>query len=60
MIVTVEAPAAHLYFVQLHMAYETTRYSDNFFDLLPGERRTIVLRDASGRLRARDVTVRSC
>ena len=60
LIVTIEAPAAYLYFVQLHTPYETTRYSDNFFDLLPGERRTIAVRDASGRLRAGDVTVRSC
>ena len=48
---------AYAYFVHLAVPEETTRFSDNYFDLEPGESRTIVVSSARGRLAAETVSV---
>jgi beta-mannosidase len=55
--VTLRAPA-YAYFVNLEVPDEATRYSDNFFDLEPGEARTISVTNARRPLRPETVAVR--
>ena len=45
------------YLVRLSTGKESTRFSDNFFDLEPGESRTISLTDQESSIRADDVSV---
>ena len=56
--VTVIAPA-YAYFTHLLTPHGWTRFSDNYFDLRPGERRVITVSNAGVELRPEDVTVRS-
>jgi beta-mannosidase len=56
--VTLTAPTYAL-FVHLLVPYGWTRFSDNYFDLLPGEARTIMISNPDVVLRPEDVTVRS-
>ena len=51
--------AAYAYFVHLIVPDESVRYSDNYFDLAPGESRAIVVTRPGGRLTPDMVTVRS-
>jgi len=55
---TVTAPAYAL-FAHLLVPHGWTRFSDNYFDLLPGESRTIMISNANAALRPEDVTARS-
>jgi beta-mannosidase len=57
--VTLQAPG-YAYFVHLEVPDEATRYSDNFFDLEPGEGRTICVTNAKRPLRPEMVEVRWC
>lgn len=52
--VTVEAVGSHARMVKLDLPQGNIRFSDNFFDLLPGERRTVTLTDAAGSAAALD------
>jgi len=57
---TVEArfvARTYAYFVHLEVPLEDTRYSDNYFDLLPGEERAIVIRNAVKGITAGQVKV---
>jgi len=56
--VTITAPG-YLYFVHLIEPHEKTRYSDNYFDLRAGEKRTIEVVNRDVALKPEDVTVRS-
>ena len=56
--VTLQAPAYTL-FAHLIVPHGWTRFSDNHFDLLAGERRTITVSNPDVVLRPEDVTVRS-
>jgi len=49
---------AYALFAHLLVPHGWTRFSDNHFDLLPGERRTITVSNADVVLRPQDVTVR--
>lgn len=49
---------AYLYFVHLLVADERTRFSDNYFDLAGGEKRTVLVRNESAPLGRDDVVVR--
>jgi beta-mannosidase len=42
--------SVYAYFVHLSVPDETARFSDNYFDLEPGEKRTIIVSSARGRL----------
>jgi beta-mannosidase len=48
----------YAYFVHVITPDETARFSDNYFDLEPGESRTIVVRSQEGTLTPEMVTVR--
>ena len=50
--------SGYAFFVNLHVPDEHTTYSDNFFDLEPGETRTITVANATRPLSAEDVTIR--
>ena len=56
--ITVSAPA-YAYFTHILVPHGWTRFSDNYFDLRPGERRTIKVSNAGVELKPEDVTVRS-
>ena len=49
--------AAYAYFVHLVVPHEATRFSDNYFDLEPGERRTITITNSAVPLSPDGVTV---
>ena len=49
---------AYLYFVHLLVADERTRFSDNYFDLAGGEKRTVRITNESAPLGRDDVVVR--
>jgi beta-mannosidase len=51
--------SAYTLFAHLLTPHGWTRFSDNYFDMLPGERRTIVISNPDIDLRPGDVTVRS-
>jgi beta-mannosidase len=55
--VRLEAPA-YAYFVHLEVPDEATRFSDNYFDLKPGEERTISVTNTRVSLRPEAVEVR--
>jgi beta-mannosidase len=58
--VTLEAPAgAYAYFVNIGVPHAGTKFSDNFFDLEPGERRTIAVTNSAHPLSPQDLTIRS-
>jgi beta-mannosidase len=48
----------YAYFVHVSVPDETAWFSDNYFELEPGEERTIVVTVAAGSLRPEDVAVR--
>lgn len=50
-------PTAYDMLVHLTTPYEGTRYSDNYFDLAPGERRMIMVTNAETDLRPEDITL---
>src|SRR5205085_354805 len=53
--IQLHAPATrYVYFAHVTSPHETTRFSDNYFDLLPGEAREIVANDPTRSLRAED------
>ena len=53
--ITLQAPAdRYVYFAHVTSPHETTRFSDNFFDLLPGEAREIRVTDPTRPLTAGD------
>jgi beta-mannosidase len=54
------AAASYLYFVHLLVPFEETHFSDNYFDLRAGQRRTIRVTNAARDLTPDDVTVRCC
>jgi beta-mannosidase len=56
--VTVSA-SSYAYFTHLLVPHGWTRFSDNYFDLRPGERRVITVSNAGVALRPEDVVVRS-
>lgn len=56
LLVELVAPA-HLYFVHLRVPQDWTHFSDNYFDMRPGQRRTIVVRHDSVALRPSDIKV---
>jgi hypothetical protein len=41
-----ESTSGYAFFVSLQVPYATTRYSDNYFDLLLGEQCTVVVTNA--------------
>jgi hypothetical protein len=49
--------AGYAYFVHLSVPDEVARLSDNYFDLEPGERRTVVVTSELGSLTPEMVTV---
>ena len=49
----------YAYFVNLSVPHEGTDYSDNYFDLEPGEQRTITVTNANVPLRPDMLTVKS-
>jgi beta-mannosidase len=49
---------AYAYFVHLEVPDEATRFSDNYFDLKPGEERTISVTNEKRALKAEDMKVR--
>jgi beta-mannosidase len=51
--------ATYAFFVHVIVPDEATRFSDNYFDLEPGETRTITVRNAARRIMPEMVTVRS-
>ena len=55
--VRLEAPA-YAYFVHLEVPHEATRYSNNYFDLEPGQERTLSVTNEKRSLKAENVTVR--
>ena len=55
--VRLETPA-YAYFVHLEIPAEDTRFSDNYFDLKPGEERTISVTNPRVSLRPEAVEVR--
>jgi beta-mannosidase len=55
--VRLEAPA-YAYFVNLEVPDEATRFSDNYFDLAPGERREVLVTNERPRIRPEMVRVR--
>lgn len=58
--VSITAPADHYaYFVHVTAPHEATRFEDNYFDLEPGECRTIAVTNASAPISASDLTVRA-
>jgi beta-mannosidase len=52
--------AGYAYFVHLEVPDDAARFSDNFFDLEPGEERTIFVTNAKRPLRSEMVEVRWC
>ena len=50
--------SAYAYFVHLEVPDEATRFSDNYFDLKPGEERTISVTNTRVSLRPEAVEVR--
>ena len=50
--------SAYAYFVHLEVPAEATRFSDNYFDLKPGEERTISVTNEKRALKAEDIKVR--
>jgi beta-mannosidase len=46
------------YFVHLVVPFEDTVFSDNYFDLLPGETRVVGIMNSAREVRSEDVTVR--
>lgn len=57
--VTLDAPA-YLVFVHLLVSSETAQFSDNYFDMAAGERRTVQIVDPIRPLHAENVVIRSC
>ncbi|NDJ75990.1 MAG: glycoside hydrolase family 2 protein, partial [Chloroflexi bacterium] len=57
--VTLRADAAYAYFVHLIVPHEATRFSDNYFDLIPGEERSIRVSNAEVELKPDMVTVKA-
>jgi beta-mannosidase len=58
--VAITAPAdAYAYFVHINATPERTRFTDNYFDLEPGEQRTITVSNASHPLTPADLTIKS-
>jgi beta-mannosidase len=55
--VRLEAPA-YAYFVHLEVPDEATRFSDNYFDLEPGQERTISVTNDKRALKAENIKVR--
>jgi beta-mannosidase len=55
--VRLQAPG-YAYFVHLAVPDEATRFSDNYFDLEPGESRTVVVTNEQGSLVPEMITVR--
>jgi beta-mannosidase len=55
--VRLEAPA-YAYFVHLEVPHEATRFSNNYFDLEPGQERTLSVTNEKRSLKAENVTVR--
>jgi beta-mannosidase len=56
--VTLTAPAdGYCWFVHLEREQPTTRYSDNYVDLAPGESTTLTVRDQAGPVLPDDITV---
>ncbi len=54
--IQLEAPAdRYVYFGHVTSPRESTRFSDNYLDLLPGEVREIVVSDPSGAIRVEDL-----
>ena len=58
LVVSISAPA-YAGFVHLSVAHEATRYSDNYFDLFPGEMRAITVRNEAIALTPELVSVRA-
>jgi beta-mannosidase len=58
--IRLQAPTdGYVYFAHLNTGHETTRYSDNFIDLEPGETRDLVLEDDRHQLNPDTLEVRS-
>jgi beta-mannosidase len=57
LVVRLEAPA-YAYFVHLEVPHEATRFSDNYFDLAPGEERTISVTNEKSVLEPEGINVR--
>jgi beta-mannosidase len=55
--VRLEAPT-YAYFVHLEVSHEATRFSDNYFDLAPGEQRTISVTNEKQSLQPANINVR--
>jgi beta-mannosidase len=55
--VRLEAPA-YAYFVHLEIPAEATRFSGNYFDLKPGQERTISVTNEKRALKAENIKVR--
>ena len=54
--VELQAPAdGYVYFAHVTTPWESTRYSDNYIDLMPGEARELVITDSTRVLREEDV-----
>jgi beta-mannosidase len=49
--------SAFVYFVHFNLSDETTSVSDNYFDLLPGERKVVVMENSRRVLTAEDVNI---
>jgi hypothetical protein len=49
---------AYAYFVHLEVPDEATRFSDNYFDLEPGQERTISVTNEKRALAAENIKVR--
>jgi beta-mannosidase len=50
----------YLYFAHLLVPHGATRFSDNYFDLRPGDTRVVTVRNGEKALTAADIAVRSC
>jgi beta-mannosidase len=57
LVVRLEAPA-YAYFVHLEVPHEATRFSDNYFDLAPGEGREVLVTNEQRRIKPEMVRVR--
>ena len=57
LVVRLGAPA-YAYFVHLEVPHEATHFSDNYFDLVPGEERTISVTNEKRVLHTEDINVR--
>jgi hypothetical protein len=51
--------SAYALFAHLITPHGWTRFGDNYFDLLPGETRTVIIENPAVRLKPVDVTARS-